>query len=106
MKNQDLSLPLFNSAESKRQRDRGIAVAASYPADEWVARARQVAELLAAKNGETDIDSVLAVCPRPKNISHQANGSIFKGGRFVCVGITQSTQVSRHAGLIRRWALK
>lgn len=102
----NLGLPLFNAAESRRQRDRGMAIAASYPNDEWLAKARSVAELLAAKYGEVTSDQVLAVCPRPMDVRPNVTGSIFKGKQWKCIGFINSAQVSRHAGAIRRWVLK
>ena len=101
----NLSLPLFNAAEGRRQRDLGMAISASYPGDAWVLQARTIGEIIAAKQGSVTIDQILMVCPRPKDVSPNATGSIFRGKRWKCIGFAQSSQVQRHAGLIRRWAL-
>lgn len=100
-----IGLPLFDRAMSRRLKERGLDIAESFPADAWVQRARSVAEMLAARDGETDIDKVLKLCPRPSDVSPAATGSIFRGKRWRCVGTKQSEQVSRHAGIIRIWQL-
>ena len=96
---------LFDVAEARRLRDRGMDIAASYPNDAWLTTARAVAEMLASKHGEVTIDDVIKHCPRPANVSPNTTGSIFKGKRWHCVGFAQSEQTQRHAGTIRRWVL-
>jgi len=101
-----IGLPLFNSAESRRLKERGQDIIESYPNDRWVTQARSVAEMLAVRNGEVTIDEVLKHCPRPADVHPNACGSIFRGKKWRQVGVKQSEQVSRHAGIIRIWALR
>lgn len=99
-------LPILNYIESARLRDHGMLAAANgYGAGDWLCRAREVAIYQAGNYGETTIDDVLRVCPRPASVSPAATGSVFKDKRFKCVGITESAQVQRHAGIIRRWSI-
>lgn len=102
----DLGLPLFNATESKRLRDLGKQIAASFPADNWLAKAQATAQLIAATNGECTIDDVLKVCPRPDHISPNATGSVFSGKKWKIVGRTNTTKISGHSREIRIWALK
>lgn len=78
----------------------------SYGSQEWLLEARKVAEILAAKYGETNSDAVLRICPKPLGVSPNAIGSLFKGKQWVCVGRMQTSKVSGHGREIRRWALK
>lgn len=101
------NLPLFDLSEGIRLRDKGMGNAAySYGADEWLSQARNVAAILAAKNGETDIDQVLKLCPRPLSVSVNSTGSVFKDKRFVFTGNRkQSSKTNAHAREIKLWRL-
>ena len=96
---------LFDAATSRQLRDQGLAITASYPNDDWLAKAKHVAEQLAAQNGEVTSDDVLRKCPRPESVNPNTTGNIFKGKKWKCVGFTNSEKISRHAGIIRRWIL-
>lgn len=97
---------LFDLAASREARDKGMEAAANgYGASDWLDQARKVAEILAARHGEVTADMVQAICPRPASVSPAASGSLFRGKKWRCIGFTQSSQVSRHAGAIRRWVL-
>lgn len=96
-------LSLIDYAESVRLRDAGMALSVSADSD-WVSRARAVAQHLAAKDGETDINSVYAVVGLPDHPN--CAGSVFlPRNKWKCVGYSKSGRVKRHAGLIRRWSL-
>jgi hypothetical protein len=100
-----LGLPLWNSAEGRRLKERGLDVIESYPNDQWVQKARAIAEMLAAKNGEVTMDEILKVLPRPPDVHPNSCGAVFRGKRWKQIGTKQSEQVSRHAGIIRIWKL-
>lgn len=98
------SLPIFDYIEAQKLRDQGMQIAASYPCDDWVAKARSVAEHIAATEGECTIEMVykkIGLPPKPN-----AAGSVFKGKKFRCIGMDEATRTTRHCGMIRRWALR
>ena len=97
---------LFNAAESKRLKEQGMAISASYPNDTWLLKAQATAQLLAAKFGETDSDEVQKICPRPDSVHPNATGSIFSGNKWMCVGRKKTAKVSGHAREIKIWALR
>lgn len=98
--------PLLNYIESTRLKEQGMQAAAySYGANEWLERARAVAEMLAATQGDCSIDDVLKACPRPEGVSPGATGSVFKGKKFRRVGYTTTRQVKGHARAISLWSL-
>ena len=98
-----LDLPLFNAAESRAARDHGMALSVMYSNDGWLERARSVAELICATEGECTIENIYKRIgmPEKRNLA----GSVFKGKRFRCIGIDEATRVERHSGVIRRWVL-
>lgn len=97
---------LESYAEGLRLKEAGMLQAAtgSIEAAEWLDRARQVARHLAAKNFEVCVEDqygIIGLPPRP-NVA----GSIFKGKEWHCLGFRKAFRKDRHAGLIRRWALR
>lgn len=88
----------------KQLRDQGIAKVTSN-SSEWVHKAREVALMLAALNGETDSDEVQAICPRPSDVHCNATGAVFKDKRFKFVGFKQTDRASGHARTIKLWGL-
>lgn len=99
-------MDLFNAAESRRLKDKGMEIVASYPNDEWLSKARSVAEMLAAKFGETDSDEVQKLCPRPAEIHPNTTGCIFSGKKWKCVGHKHTEKTTGHSREIRIWSLK
>lgn len=97
------NLPLFDSASARALRDRGIAIAASYPSDDWLKKAQSLAELIAATEGEVDIEKIYKHIGLPPHAN--AAGSVFKSKKFRCIGIVEATRLQRRAGVIRRWCL-
>lgn len=85
----------FDLIEGLRLRDIGMESAScSYGAAEWLEKAREVAKMLAMKNGETNACDVLRQCPRPASVSPNATGSIFKGKAWRCVGHVKTEKIS------------
>lgn len=95
-----IQLSLTDYAESVRLRDMGMNIAASADND-WLERARSVAEMLGMNGQEVTVNDVYAVVGLPDKVN--ADGSLFRGKNWKCVGYAQSARVKRHAGLIRRW---
>ncbi len=99
-------ITIFDRLKALELRDKGMDQAAySLNAQGWLQSAQAVARHLAAKNGETTIDEVLAVCPRPPNVSVNATGSIFRGKDWKLIGNTQSSKVASRARRVGIWAL-
>lgn len=97
---------LFSLAAARKLRDEGMERSAyGYNAQEWLVRARDMALLLAGREGEVSADKVLQFVPRPPEVSVNATGSIFKDKRFKLVGYKMSSKVSAHARRIAVWAL-
>lgn len=92
-----MNLPLYSWAESKKLRDRGIEAVSSFPNDLWVAKARSIAEMLAAKSGNVTINDVLKICPRPEGVHPNAVGSVMRSKHLRLVSFTQSDKTSAHA---------
>lgn len=97
-------MTLFDYAESKRLMEAGITKAASYPADDWVSRAREVAVYLAKQHGEVTINDVYRVLPRPEGINPNASGSVMRCKELRMIGVRQSDKVSLHCGIVRVYA--
>lgn len=97
---------LFSLSEGLRQRDIGMESSAySYNAQEWLEKAREVAKMLAMKNGETNACDVLRQCPRPASVNPNATGSIFKGKAWRCIGHVKTEKISARGREIKRWML-
>lgn len=100
-------MDLFNAAESRLAKEIGMDRAAyCHNNYDWVHQAREVARMLAAKNGSITINDVLKICPRPEHVSPNATGSIFSGKEWSIVGRTKTDKVSGHNREIKIWALK
>lgn len=96
----------FDLIEALRRKELGLEMAAyGYGAAQWLAEARKVAEMLAAKQGEITSDDLLRVCPKPPHVSHQAIGSLFRTPRWRCIGRRPSAKISGHGREIRIWVL-
>ncbi len=74
----------------------------------WVRQGRQVAELIAAKEGKVTSDDVRAVHPVPDGWDPRILGAIFNAKRrgfpFVKIGYTQTKYKQAHARPIPIWA--
>lgn len=95
--------PLLNYIEGQRRKEQGIAIAASGYGNEWIDRARSVAEMLAAQNGEVCIEDIyqkIGLPPRP-NMA----GSVFRGKKFRFLGFETAQRQERQGGIFRRWGL-
>lgn len=88
---------LFDAAQSRLLRDKGIEQAGSWPANEWVSKARAFAVSYARVHGTVDMDVVSRHCPRPADISPAASGAVFKTKELVVCGTKNSDKVSSHA---------
>ncbi len=100
---QNTDAPLLDFIEGQRRKEQGIALAASGYGNEWIDRARSVAEILAAQNGEVTIEDVyqkIGIPPRP-NMA----GSVFRGKRFRFLGFDTAQRKERQGGTFRRWGL-
>lgn len=97
------NLPLFDSSSARALRDRGMAIAASFPSDDWLKKAQSLAEYLAGTEGETNIEQIYKHIGLPPHSN--AAGSVFKSKKFRCIGIVEATRLQRRAGVIRRWVL-
>jgi hypothetical protein len=83
---------IFDSLKAKELKEMGMAIAASFPSDEWVVKARSLAVNLARLNGSVTIDDIKAEIgdpPRPN-----ASGSAFKGTGLKPIGHTISKRLS------------
>lgn len=104
-------LPLFNFHASQAARDAGIEQATSYPFDEPVARARNIAILLAKRNGTVCADDVHKYLSEwlpdvLEAIQPKAWGGVMKSPRLRFTGrIKESERLARHAGAQRIWEL-
>lgn len=94
---------IFDYIEGQKLRDIGMMISAS-SCPSWLERARSIAICLARLHGEVTINDVYEKVGLPPNPN--AAGSVFERKKFRAVGIDQSVRKERHAGIIRRWALK
>lgn len=90
-------MDLFHSATARKLRDTGIEAVSAFPNDSYVEKARSVAEMLAAKNGQVTINDVLKALPKPESVHPNALGAIMRSKRLKLVSFTQSNKVSSHA---------
>lgn len=97
---------LFDAARSRALRDQGIEQAGSWPASEWVAKARSFAISWARMHGSVSIDDVNRHCPRPESISPNAAGSIFRTSELEAFGTLQSKKITSHARRVCIYRLK
>jgi hypothetical protein len=89
---------LFDAAEARRLQAQGIASVSSFPADEWVHKARAWAVDHAHRTGEVTSDDVHQFCPLPPGIHHNAMGAVFSGTQsLVACGMKKSERPSSHA---------
>lgn len=106
---------LFNYSEGQRLKKIGMEAAASYPADEAVSIARNVAILLAKRNGETNADAVLEYMLSGSDVTRKAAetirnhpnsfGSAFKSPLLKFTGrVVPSKRKERHCNFIKQWA--
>lgn len=95
--NSHLSLPLFSESIARQLRDQGIAAVSSYPNDDYITKARAVAEILAAKQGSVTINDVLKICPRPENVHPNAIGAIMRSKHLKLISFVHSDKISAHA---------
>lgn len=97
---------LFDAAKSAQLRDFGIEAAANgYGADEWIQKARAVALMIAARNGETDIEAVLKLCPRPDWVSPNATGAVMRTKQLKLIGYKRAEKVTSHSRRIGNYVL-
>ena len=100
---------LFDAAEARSLRDTGMAAAASYPCDEPVKRARNIAIMLAKREGYVTADMVQGYLAErlPEvftAIQPNAWGAVFQSPKLKFNGkVVASNRVARHAGIQRCW---
>lgn len=97
---------LFDYAHAKKLRDIGIEQAGSWPASEWVSKARAFAVSYARAHGSVDADIVNQHVPRPPDISPNSAGSIFRCRELEPYGFKNSSKVSSHARVIRKYRIR
>lgn len=99
----------FNFQESERRKFEGMAAASSWPFDQPIHRARNIAIMLAKMNGHVCADDVYKWLEErlPEVLAQiPANGwgSIFNTTKLKFSGkVKQSERVSRHTGIQRLW---
>jgi hypothetical protein len=102
-------MTLFDRAESEILKKIGMEQASSYPFDEPIGRARNIAIMLAIRNGTVCADDVyqylLDRLPDVlKEIPANGWGSVLKSPKLKFTGrIVESNKVSRHRGMQRVW---
>jgi hypothetical protein len=100
---------IFDAAESNRLRDVGMAKAATYPFDEPVNRARNIAIMLAKRNGTVCADHVHEYLAERlpdvlEALTPKSWGSVMKSPKLKYTGrTTESQRLSRHSGIQRLW---
>lgn len=97
--------PHFDLFAAALARDVGLARVSSFPNDSWIAQARSMALILAAKQGEITINDVLQRLPRPDHIHPNAVGSVMRCKELKKIGYTKSSKVSSHARAIGIYTL-
>lgn len=107
---------LFNHAEGRRLKAIGMDAASAWPYAQPVAIARNIALMLAKKNGQVTADDIYewmenapnqeVIGPALEEIKKNPNcmGSIFQTPRLKFSGrITESKRPERHASMLRIW---
>lgn len=102
------SLPLFDYAESQRQAELGIGIAASNNAV-LLQKAREIARAIALERGEVTADDVQARLMvhgyGPHDLGNAA-GAIFRGSEWKWTGrLKKSERIHAHSNLLRVWRL-
>ena len=101
---------LFQAADERAMgiylRDRGIAKVSNYPHDGWVQKAKDIAVMLAAKNGTVTSDELQNIFPRPQDVPPNAVGAVFRDKRLVYIGSDQSERATAHARRIGVYMLR
>ena len=90
--------------EGRRRRDEGKKkVAAKNVA--FLTMARQFAKRYSIEHGSVTIDHVRKWAEESgiEPTHHNALGSVFRCNDWVAISVVQSSQVQRHAGLVRLW---
>lgn len=102
---------LMDYKEGQRLKNEGMEKASSFPFDTPIGKARNIAILLAKKNGEVCVDDVYVYMAERmpevlKEIPDNGWGSVVKSPRLKFTGrITESKRISRHCGSQRLWCL-
>lgn len=100
---------LFNYAEGKKLQEMGISRAASFPWNEPVARARDIAIMLAKRKGAVCADDVHEYLSERlpdvlEQIQPAAWGAILRSPKLKFSGeIVESKRMARHCGTQRKW---
>jgi len=95
---------LFDLALAREKRDIALSAVSSYPADDWVSKARTFAIGYAQEYGEVSADEVNKYCPRPDNIHPNATGAVFRTKELRFIGYKPSKKVTSHARRIAIYA--
>jgi hypothetical protein len=86
-------------------RDEGIKrVSAGF--EDWLARARFLAAMIANREGEVTSDDVWKHCPLPPMAHVNLMGAVFRDRRFKAIGWRQSQRPSAHGRAIRIYSLQ
>jgi hypothetical protein len=102
--------PLFDYAKGQKLKQEGMEAASSWPFDQPVGRARNIAIMLAKRHGEVTADMVAPYLQERlpdvlEAIQPAAWGSIMRSPKLRFTGrIVESKKLSRHCGTQRVWA--
>ncbi len=103
------AMPLFDYAESVRQRDAGITLAAENNAS-LVVRAREMAVSIAREQGTVTADDLMRRWVSQGGGIHDfgnSMGAVFRDKRFEFTGrLVKSARVHAKCNLLRQWRLK
>ncbi len=100
---------LFDHAQAEALKIEGMLAASSWPFDQPIERARQIAIMLAKNNGTVCADDVFQYLQDRlpsvlEKIPPNGWGSVMRHPRLKFTGrITESKRISRHCGSQRLW---
>jgi hypothetical protein len=86
-------------------RDAGIA-RVSIGREEWIAKARGIAILIAKSAGQVTINDVRNLVDMPDDFHPSTWGAVLRGDAFQAIGFCQATHASAHARVVRIYKLK
>jgi len=86
-------------------RDAGIACV-SIGREEWIAKARNAAIIIAKRSGQVTINEVRQFIELPEDYHPNTWGAVLRGEAFEPIGFCQATHPSAHARVVRVYKLK
>lgn len=72
----------------------------------WLSMARDVAVLIAKKNGRVTSDDVRKALPVPEGVDPRILGAVFRFGKWEKIGYTATSMRQAHARPISVWKLR